>query len=340
MPNHQLETNTAEIKSVLGITCPESEDSTVKITELSSLAHATSTSLCFCTERMQKALKTTKAGAVILSRQLAEIYSGAAEKIVHENPTHAFAQLLAHFYAETIPKIGVSSTAVCDPSAIIHQSAYIGPNVVIGAETEIKAGAIIHAGTVIGKRVVVDEKTLIHPNVTVYDGVTIGARCIIHSGAVIGSDGFGYAIHQQTWQKIPHIGSVRIHDAVEIGANTCIDRGMLDNTIIGTGTKIDNHVHIAHNVVLGAHCAIAGCVGIAGSTTIGNHVRIGGCVGVNGQITICDHAVIGGGTNVTGHVKTPGLYVGIMPIQPHKNWAKASVAIKKLGQITTQKSSK
>ena len=335
MPGSRLETNPAEIKSVLGMTCLAGDESSVKITELSSLESATSSSLCFCTERMQKALKTTKAGVIILTPELAENYTGSAEKIVHKNPTHAFAQLLAHFYAEANPSPGIDPTATYDPSAEIHQDAYIGPNVVIGAEAIIKAGVVIHAGTVVGKRVVVNKKTLIHPNVTIYDSVTIGAHCIIHSGAVIGSDGFGYAVHQQTWQKIPHISSVHIHDSVEIGANTCIDRGMLDNTIIGSGTKIDNHVHIAHNVVIGAHCAIAGCVGIAGSTTIGNHVRIGGHVGVNGQITICDHAVIGGGTNVTGQIKTPGLYVGIMPIQPHKNWAKSSIAIKKFGRIAT-----
>ena len=338
MPDANIDTNLAEVKKIIGQGKQvKDNDHSVRITALSSLESADSQCLAFGTPRKKSQLGLTKAGVLILDTSIASQYTGPANVILHSNPTLAFTELLSHFYPEQQAQAGIHPSACCHPDATISNQASIGANTVVDAGAQIESGVTVAANCVIGKFVKIGKETKIYPNVTIYDRTTVGQRCIIHSGCVIGSDGFGYVPQQSMWKKINHLGCVMISSDVEIGANTCIDRGMLDNTEINQGTKIDNLVHIAHNVKIGKHCAIAGCVGIAGSTTIGNHVRMGGQASINGQITICDHAVVGGGTSITSSVKRPDLYIGIVPAQPQKNWARSALAFKKTGQIKTEK---
>jgi UDP-3-O-[3-hydroxymyristoyl] glucosamine N-acyltransferase len=174
---------------------------------------------------------------------------------------------------------------------------------------------------------------VLHPRVTLYPGVTLGARAIVHAGTVIGADGFGFAPSAQGWVKIAQLGSVRIGDDVEIGANCSIDRGALDDTVIGSGCKLDNQVQVGHNVRIGAGTAIAGCVGIAGSAVIGERCMIGGGVGVAGHITLCDGAVIGGMTLVERSIDEPGFYTGAWPVQTHAQWERTAATLKQLPQL-------
>jgi UDP-3-O-[3-hydroxymyristoyl] glucosamine N-acyltransferase len=182
----------------------------------------------------------------------------------------------------------------------------------------VGAGCSIGAGTRLG------------PRVSVLMGTTIGARCIVHAGAVLGADGFGFAPDHGRWEKIEQLGRVVVGDDVEIGANTCIDRGALGDTVIGDGVKIDNLVMIGHNVRVGAHTAIAGCVGIAGSATIGAHCMLGGGSGVNGHVTIADHVVIGGATQVSRSIAKPGFYSGSFPFDDNASWEKNAAVLRNL----------
>jgi len=172
--------------------------------------------------------------------------------------------------------------------------------------------------------------TRIYPNVTVYDECVIGAHCIIHSGVVIGADGFGFANEKGAWIKIPQVGKVVIADQVEIGANTTIDRGALDDTLIGFGVKLDNQIQIAHNVVVGEHSAMAGCVGIAGSTIVGARCTVGGAAMIFGHLNIPNGTHVSGASVVMSSIKEAGAYTGIFPLQEHKDWEKTAVTLKQL----------
>src|SRR6185436_13739710 len=187
----------------------------------------------------------------------------------------------------------------------------------------------------VGARVAIGAETLLHPRVTIYDGCTLGKRCIVHSGVVIGADGFGMARDAGRWVKIPQVGAVRIGDDVEIGANTTIDRGALDDTVIGEGVKLDNQIQVGHNVVIGAHTVIAGCTGISGSVTIGSQCMIGGGVGFVGHIEIGDHVTISGFTFVTKSITEPGTYSSGMPILPHAEWLRMAVHVRRLDAIVS-----
>jgi len=174
--------------------------------------------------------------------------------------------------------------------------------------------------------------TRLHPRVTIYAGCSVGARCIVHSGVVVGADGFGMAREADRWIKIPQVGAVRIGDEVEVGANTTIDRGALDDTVIGDGVKLDNQIQIGHNCVIGAHTVIAGCTGISGSVTIGRNCMIGGGVGIVGHITVCDGVTISGFTFVTKSITEPGIYTSGTPAMPHAQWLKNAVHMRRLDE--------
>ena len=166
-----------------------------------------------------------------------------------------------------------------------------------------------------------------------YDGCTIGERVVVHSGAVIGADGFGIAFDEERWLKVPQVGRVRIGDDVEIGANTTIDRGAIDDTVVEAGVKLDNQIQIAHNVRIGAHTAIAACTGIAGSAQIGSHCRIGGAVGIAGHVRIADRVEISGQTAITRSIDTPGVYSGVYPFEPNSNWRRNAAQLRHLAEI-------
>lgn len=224
--------------------------------------------------------------------------------IIVENPKWAFAQIIRLMHPDTGLLPGV------------HPSVVIGENTLIDPSASIGAHCVIGDGCVIGKN------TLIFPNVTLYSKVKIGDNTIVHSGATLGSDGFGFAQNQEGWLKVPHIGGVSIGHYVEIGANTSIDRGLIEDTIIEDGVIIDNLVHIAHNVHVGAYTAIAACVGIAGSAKIGKHCQIGGGSIINGHITIADYTFFIAGSQVGNSIKKPGIYSSGIPAKEYAGWVK------------------
>jgi UDP-3-O-[3-hydroxymyristoyl] glucosamine N-acyltransferase len=252
--------------------------------------------------------------------------------IVSKNPYAYYARAVALFNPEPAAEPGIHPFAQVHESANVDADAEIGAFVVIGKKAIIGRGARIGAHSVLGDRVSVGAGTRLHPRVTVYDGCSIGSRCILHSGVVIGADGFGMARDEGAWVKIPQVGAVRIGDDVEVGANTTIDRGALDDTVIGDGVKLDNQIQIGHNTIIGAHTVIAGCTGISGSVRIGRDCLIGGAVGIVGHIEIGDNVTISGFTFVTKSILQPGTYTSGMPVMPHSEWLRNVVHLKHLGE--------
>lgn len=213
----------------------------------------------------------------------------------------------------------------------------IGPNCVIESGARIGRGSVLGAGCVIGAGSSVGPGSRLHAHVTLYEGVKVGARAIIHSGAVLGADGFGFApdpsLGQGAWGKIPQLGGVTVGDDVEIGANTTIDRGALEDTVVGNGVKLDNQIMVAHNCRIGAYTAIAACVGVAGSTTIGERCTIGGAAMLSGHLTLADDVHISGGTAVTSNISKPGRYTGVYPYADHGEWQRNAAVIQQLAQL-------
>jgi UDP-3-O-[3-hydroxymyristoyl] glucosamine N-acyltransferase len=233
----------------------------------------------------------------------------------------ALAQLSQLF--DTRPPVaeGIHPSAVIHPTARLYEDVHIAEHAVIKAEVTIAKGSRIGAGCVIGDSVQIGENCLLHPNITLYAQVKLGNRVMVHSGAVIGSDGFGYAPGPRGAAKIHHLGSVELHDDVEIGANTCIDRGTLANTVIGARTKIDNLCQIGHNVQIGTDCLIAGQSGISGSVTIGSRVTMGGSVLIADHVSIGDGATLGGNSGITKHIPPGETWAGF-PAQPYRKWVR------------------
>ena len=225
------------------------------------------------------------------------------------------------------------------PRASVEPGARIGADGRIGAGAVIEAGALVGDGSTIGPGAVVGagvhlgEGARIAANVTIYPDCQIGRAVIVHAGTVIGSDGFGFAREQGRWVKIPQLGRVVIGDDVEIGANCTIDRGALDDTVIGDGCKLDNLIQIAHNVRIGAHSALAGCVGVAGSARIGQRCMIGGGAGILGHLEICDDVVISAMSLVASSISKPGFYTGVFPLQENRDWEKSGVLVRQLPQM-------
>lgn len=257
----------------------------------------------------KKYLSDTKASAVILSAADAE--SCSVPVLITKNPRLALAKLLSLCSA-------VTDIAMNTMQNHIHATAVIGKNVTLGN------GVVIGANCYVGDDCIIGDATVLKPNVVIYHGVTLGKRCIIHSGAVIGSDGFGYAIDEQNnWVKMPHLGGVVVGDDVEIGSNTSIDRGMIDDTEIGDRVIIDNLVQIGHNVVIGNNTAIAGCVGIAGSSVIGKYCLIGGASSIAGHITIADKVHITATSAVSSSISVAGVYSSGLPARENSVWRRS-----------------
>ena len=265
-------------------------------------------------------LAKTKAGAVILGPD--ERDATALPRIVTPNPYAYYARTVALFNPPATAKAGIHPTAQIDPEAIVARSAEIGPFAVIGHGARIGERTAIGAGCTIGSNVRVGDETRLYPRVTIYHDCTVGDRTILHSGVVIGADGFGMAPDAGRWVKIPQVGAVRIGDDVEVGANTTIDRGALDDTVVEDGVKLDNQIQIGHNCVIGAHTVIAGCVGIAGSVRIGKRCRIGGKAGITGHLEICDGVTVSAMTLITKSITKPGTYTSVAPMMPHEEWLK------------------
>ncbi len=296
-----------------------------------------------------KQLTQSQAGAMVLSEAhwVEHQNSCRAQGVVlcsHPYAFFAFASQVLQSHKQRLRLTQQSDLAVSliHPSACIDANAHIGHAVRIGAFCVIGAQAVIEDGAVLDHHVVVSDcayigsQTHLYSHVTVHAEVRIGQRCIVHSGTVLGADGFGFAPYQQQWVKIPQTGTVRVGDDVEIGANCTIDRGALGDTVIGLGSKLDNLIQIAHNVQIGEHCAFAANVAIAGSAIIGNRVQMGGKAGVLGHISICDDAVISSCTLVTKSINKPAMYTGVYPIQENAEWEKNAVSLKRLNTLREQ----
>lgn len=287
----------------------------------------------------------TNAGAVLIApADFAKLASHAGRGfIVTPNPYAYFARVAQMFIDLAAPETapGVHPSAIVDASAKVADSAVIGPHAVVEAGAVIGESVRLDAHVVIGRGTVVGDGAHLYPNVTVYHGCKIGPRTIIHSGAVIGSDGFGFApdfvgegaARTGTWVKIPQVGGVSIAADVEIGANTTIDRGAMADTVIEECVKIDNLVQIGHNCRIGAYTVIAGCAGIAGSTTLGRHCMIGGAVGIAGHVTLGDYVIVTAKSGVSKSLPKPGIYTSAFPAVEHGEWNRSAALMRNLDKL-------
>jgi len=295
-------------------------DGGIAVRGIATLDAAVADQLSFLANpRYQDQLAATRAAAVILAPEASAACPVAT--IVTPQPYLYFAHVAQWLNPPPRPVAGIHPFAVVE--ADVPASVSVGPQAWIGASARIGENAVIGAGCAIGAGAEIGADVLLHPNVTIAAGCRIGARAIIHSGAVIGSDGFGFAREADgAWVKIPQIGRVLIGDDVEIGANTTIDRGALGDTVIGDGVKLDNQIQVAHNVHIGAHTAMAGCVGIAGSAKVGAGCTVGGGAIILGHIELADGVHVSAGTLVAKSIATPGSYTGTVPFLPHAEWLK------------------
>jgi UDP-3-O-[3-hydroxymyristoyl] glucosamine N-acyltransferase len=302
------------------------------VRRVASLEGATPDSITFLAdERYASLLRKSRAGAVIVG-QSARRATGIP-RVVCADPHAYFARVSGLFNPPREICPGIHPTAVVDSSAVISPGAEVGPLVTIGRNVQIGEATRIGASCCVGDETRIGRHVRLEANVTVYHGCTIGDRVVVHSGVVIGADGFGLATEHGRWIKVPQIGGVVIGNDVEIGANTTIDRGALEDTVIEEGVKLDNQIQIGHNVRIGAHTAIAACTGVAGSAKIGQHCKIGGASGIAGHIVIADHVDISGYTAVTKSIDRPGRYSGVYGFEPHARWRKNAVQLRHLGEL-------
>jgi UDP-3-O-[3-hydroxymyristoyl] glucosamine N-acyltransferase len=310
-------------------------DPELPIARIAPLDQADARSITFLSHsRHASKLAQTGAGCVIVAPAQLEAARSRSTVVVTDDPYLYYARLTQWWRrAEPAPQAGVHPSAVVDPSARIDPSAHIGALVVVGAGAQIGPHAVIGAHSSIGAHACVGARTRLAERVTFGERCTIGARGIVHSGVVIGADGFGFAPTEGRWEKIEQFGAVRIGDDVEIGANTCIDRGALDDTVIEDGVKLDNLIQVGHNVRIGAHTAIAGMAGIAGSARIGRHCTIGGAAGIVGHIDIVDHVHVDAATVITRSITKPGRYSGLFPFDDNASWEKNAATLRQLHSL-------
>ena len=319
-----------ELARRFGLTCSGNADR--RITGLATLANAGPQDLAFLANRKYlPQLSRTGAAAVILHPDLAD--QCPIDCLLSESPYVAFARVTHLFDRAPAPAPGVNQSAVISPDAAVHPEASVGPHAVVEAGAELGPGVVIGAGVYIGHDSRLGAGTRVYPNAVIYHDVHIGEGCVIHSQAVLGADGFGFAPGEEGWEKICQLGGVRIGDGVEIGACTTVDRGALDHTVIEDGAIIDNLVQIAHNCRIGKNTAIAGCTGLAGSTIIGANCTLAGGVGVVGHVEICDNVHVTGMTMVTKSITEPGSYSSGTPMTPTREWKRSAVRFSQLDSM-------
>jgi UDP-3-O-[3-hydroxymyristoyl] glucosamine N-acyltransferase len=300
-----------------------------RVTQVATLSGATPDSVTFLANPHYRGqLATTRAAAVVLREEFAAECPVAC--LVAANPYATYARIAAYLHPRRAAATGIHPTASVAPGASVPKSAHVGAHAVIGANAVLGANVEIGAGTVIGSGVSIGADTQIAPRVSVLDGVTLGERCIVHSGAVIGADGFGFAEDDGKWVKIPQLGSVTIGNDVEIGANTTIDRGTVEATVIEDGVKLDNLVQIAHNVRIGAHTVMAAMSGAAGSTRIGRRCKIAGGAVIANLLTICDDVTLLFRSNVTKSITEPGIYGGCLPAEEAARWRRTTARLRNI----------
>lgn len=307
-------------------------DGDVRLTGVASLAAAGPGQLSFLANpRYRGELATTGAGAVIVTGSEAGNREGTV--LIARDPYVAYAKAASLFEVREAADPGIHPSAVVDPSAQVDPGAHVGPLSTIGPRTKVTRGAVIGPGCTIGEDCEIGEGTELVARVSLVRRVRIGARTVVHPGAVLGADGFGLAMEDGQWIKVPQLGGVRIGDDCEIGANTTIDRGAIDDTVLEDNVRLDNLIQIAHNVHVGAHTAMAGCVGIAGSTRIGRYCMLAGQVGVAGHLEICDRVTVMAKSMVSHSITEPGEYASGIPATPARDWRRNAVRIRQLDTL-------
>jgi UDP-3-O-[3-hydroxymyristoyl] glucosamine N-acyltransferase len=317
-------------------------DGATRICRFASLASAHLGDASFLANpKYQSQLGQTRASLLVITDAKLAATAGLQCTVIEtKDPYLYFARaatwLLERARRETTLKTDIHASAVVDASAVVGERVRIGPTAVVGPHVVIEDDCDILAGCVLMEGVRIGRGSRLYPRVTIYEGCRVGERALIHSGAVIGADGFGFAPHEGGWLKIPQVGGVRIGNDVEIGANTTIDRGTLEDTVIGDGVKLDNQIQIAHNVQIGNHTVMAACAGVAGSAVIGAHCQIGGAAGIAGHLSIVDGTIIGPMSLVMSSIDTPGKYVGVFPLQPQSQWEKSAAMVRRLPDLRRQ----
>ena len=307
-------------------------DGDLVITGIAPMHSANSGQITFLSDaRYREKLAGCQAGAVVLREDDLPFCQVAA--LVVKDPYLAYAHMAQIMDTTPAPAENIHPSAVIDPSASLGANVSVGANAVIESGVVLGDDVIIGAGSFVGKNTTIGAKTRIWANVTVYHGIVIGEGCLVHSNTVIGADGFGYANDRGQWVKIPQLGSVIIGDRVEIGSCTTIDRGALENTVIGNGVIIDNQCQIAHNVIIGDNTAVAGGVIMAGSLKIGRNCMIGGASVINGHMEICDRVVVTGMGMVMRPITEPGVYSSGIPLQPNKTRRKTAALVMNISEM-------
>jgi len=309
--------------------CQLSGDPDVVVDHVAPLQSAGAGALSFLANpRLSSQLAATRASAVVLEPRSRAASPVAA--LIGANPHALFARIAGVLHPPPPLRPGIHPTAIIDARAQVDASCEIGPYAVIGADAVIGPRCVIGPACVVGEGAHIGPDCRLLGRVTLEHGVRLGARALVHSGAVIGSDGFGLARDGARWLKVPQVGGVRIGDDVEIGANTTIDRGAMDDTMIGDGVKLDNQIQVGHNVTIGAHTAIAACTGISGSVRIGERCMIAGACGLSGHIEIGDDVVLTGMSMVPHSVLKPGIYTSVIPVEPIRHWWRVLTTLKML----------
>lgn len=308
-------------------------DGEARVTGVATLRAAGPDELSFLANpKYRRYLGETRAGAVVVAEGAAAGLRTNA--LVHGNPYAAFARAAQLLVPESRPEAGVHESAVVERGARLGTGVSIGPRCVVGAGTVIGDGCVLQAGVVVGADCRIGEGTLLKAGVILADRVELGRGVRVHSGAVIGSDGFGFARDGDEWVRVPQIGGVRIGDFADIGANTTIDRGALEDTRIGAQVKLDNLVQIGHNCDIGDRTVIAGQAGVAGSTTIGKDCMIGGACAIGGHIQLGDGVVVTGGSNVANSIEGPGVFSSTTtPVESNKAWRRNAVRFTQLDDM-------
>jgi UDP-3-O-[3-hydroxymyristoyl] glucosamine N-acyltransferase len=302
------------------------------VTHVATLANAGPEAISFlANSAYRQELQSTRAGAVILREQ--DAADCPVPALVCPEPYATYARVASLLHPAPSYAPGVDASAVVAASASVSSGAHIAARACVGEHAVVADGVVVGPGAVVGPRCTVGSGTRLHANVTLVEDVSIGERCIVHSGAVIGCDGFGNARSDSGWIKVPQVGGVRIGDDVEIGANTTIDRGAIDDTVIENGVRLDNLIQIAHNVRIGEHTAMASLSGVSGSTVIGKRCMFGGQSGIVGHIRICDDVVIGGATMVSKDITEPGFYTASFPAEKAAEWKRKVARFRRLGDL-------
>lgn len=307
-------------------------DASVRVRRVGTLERAQAGAIAFLANpRYAAQLAATRASAVILSPS--DAARTTMPRLVSSRPYFTYAQVAALLHPRPAPAPGVHRSAVVDGTASIGEGASIGAHATVGAHASLGEGVVLGPGCVVGEGARIGARSRLDANVVVGDACVIGEDAIVYAGAVIGADGFGLAEDGGRWLRVPQVGRVVVGDRVEIGANTTIDRGAIEDTRIGDDVKLDNQIQIGHNVRIGAHSALAGCVGVSGSATIGKRCQLGGAVGVAGHLTICDDVAVTGYSLVTSSITEPGVYSSGMPVLPAQEWRRTVARLHRLDRL-------